>query len=153
MTQKSFLKFFLLILIFPFCSCAPHSEQAKPQWDKKYDGYRFSPFASEEEDREAFRRMFPQGTPRAYVEHILIDKAGARIGTDSVNTSNDIPYKFVRYEEPFVLLRVEKRSPAHIFYYDLNDRVLQIKPYLNRDLYEQPRSHCVLNKHPMFKCK
>ncbi len=157
MIQKSILKLILLILILPICSCGylPQSDSKaqKAQWDKKYDGYRFSPFASQDEDREAFRRMFPQGTSRAYVEHILIDKAGARIGGDWNHPENEIPYNVVRYEEPFVLLRGEMQPPAHIFYYDLEDKILNIKPYLRRDLYEHPATRCVLDKHPIHKCK
>ncbi|MBK6896442.1 MAG: hypothetical protein IPH06_07615 [Alphaproteobacteria bacterium] len=155
MIQKSILKLILLILILPICSCGylPQSDSKaqKAQWDKKYDGYRFSPFASQDEDREAFRRMFPQGTSRAYVEHILIDKAGARIGRDGSNDDRDRLYFLVSYVEPRTLFRGEKGSWRHLFYYDMAGKVLNIKPFGERDLYDTPLT-CSLSQHPLSGC-
>jgi len=129
------------------------TETDAPQeaWTKEFDGFRFRAFASREDDREAFRRMFPQGTPRAFVEHILIKKAGARIGTEFSNPSNAIPYTFVSYDEPRSLFRGEKEPWSHVFYYDSESNLLNIEPFRGREMYAHPRT-CQLFRHRLKPC-
>lgn len=163
--------FFLSVALLASSACSVSSNAQKPHdipqnetslnvketdapqeaWTKEFDGFRFRPFASREDDLESFRRMFPQGTSRAFVEHILVEKAEAKIGTEFTNTTNSPPYIFVSYVEPPSLFRGEKKPWAHIFYYGLDNRLLNFEPFGGPQMFAQPRT-CELFRHRLKPC-
>lgn len=82
--------------------------------------------------REVFAALFPVGTPKSYVDHVLIDVGGA----NSWRKEKDI--NLYGYWEPHRIVHL-KGPPQHTFLFDEEGKVLQINPGSGSKLYpDQP---------------
>ena len=91
-----------------------------------YRDYRNQPM----ELREAFRVMFPQGTPKEYVDRILVDKAGfTELFVGEVEE-----YYLVGYGFPSKYFW--KGSPTFTAIYNKNYEIIQINQPAGLPLYE-----------------
>lgn len=81
---------------------------------------------------DVFEKLFPLGTPKKFVDHILIDVAG---GTSWRKEKN---IKLYGYWEPRRIIH-SKGPPQHTFLFDEEEMVVQIFPCSGNKLYkDQP---------------
>jgi hypothetical protein len=113
-----------LFIYRPFKVTDPSDPRFNP------DSFSFSDYASGDELDDAFRQIFPIGTPKSFVDQVLVDAGNAR-------QSKDKTYKFlVYYWEPW---RFHLHKPPHYnFTFDENEKLLNINAVGKKLYREQP---------------
>lgn len=99
--------------------------------------FKFSDYSTPDQIAEAFSVMFPAGTPKGYVDAVLMKNAGARLSSDS--NYEDALFKVAYYTEPARLsLRHYKNKSAHAFLYTNRGHLVNIQPaglgYIYKDM-------------------
>lgn len=77
------------------------------------DKFSFNDYKTHEELRDAFRKLFPVGTDREFIERVLVNAGGAKIVDTFDFKAEGGGYLHIRYEEPFNPIRSFKQP---IFY-------------------------------------
>lgn len=87
------------------------------------DKFRFSDYSYDDDSlRDAFRKLFPIGTPKEYVDRVLVDAGNARMSQDP--TYDEL---YLYYEPKWHRLRHFMKGPPHYnFIFDEDMRVVNI---------------------------
>jgi len=96
--MKKLLKMIFVLALFVQAGCNAESKIIDPN-HPNFDPlqFKFEDYADPEEagfsKHDVFKVIFPIGTPKSYIDKILIDGAGAEINTVSSNEKRTIYYK------------------------------------------------------------
>lgn len=110
----------------PFKITDPSNLQFNP------DNFSFNDYKNDPEMTETFQKLFPVGTKKEFVDKVLI-KAGGALSNQAKLKGTE--YKVIRYTEPYNPLRRAKEAGFHIFIYNPDDRVINIKPLGGPEIY------------------
>lgn len=93
------------------------------------DRFRFSDYRDRESLSVAFRKLFPIGTSKNFVDRVLVDSGNAKSAPVTRHFQN-----IIIYSEPKKLLYPP--GPAHTVIFDENGNVLNIAAFNTEYLYE-----------------
>lgn len=90
------------------------------------DRFSFSDYKDHDELVIAFRKLFPIGTPKKFVDRVLV-KAG-RAKESGPHKPTDYFYSETSYTEPyrFVPPYIYPGTPVHLFYFDQQQNLVEI---------------------------
>jgi hypothetical protein len=84
--------------------------------------FKFSDYKTREAKKDAFKKLFPVGITKDYIDEVLVKTAGAK----SVTASKDLPTVWI-YSEPNTF--GYPPGPAHTFIFNNNDQLENIMAF------------------------
>lgn len=120
--------FFLFLGVFLLAACNPFkvTDPSDPHFDPMKFSFRDNLF-DREAKMDAFRKLFPIGTPKEFVDEVLIEAGGA-----TSSQSKQLP-RVWRYLEPQYF--GFPKGPVHRFIFDENNKVDNIYYSVSEYLY------------------
>lgn len=104
------------------------------------DKFAFRDYEQRDDLRYAFRELFPLGTPKSFVDRVLVEAGQAAPHKRTKNMPKPHPYSWFTYIEPSNFLRSIKGNISHQFLYDENLQVINVMIYSGVSLYDDQRS-------------
>ena len=128
----------LLIIFLDRCTWMPmppwkETDPTNPGFNAEKFEYEDYSYGNLDKDLQpVLLKMFPQGTPKTYVDSILLERGGAKIYYDE---KRDLyVYRFTGKATLELILTFHRTSSSIVVIYDENDRLKNMKSY-NRYLY------------------
>ena len=111
------------------------TDPADPRYDPdKFRYFDYEPLWPGREGKhgDALRKLFPPGTPKEFVDRVLVEAGGAH-----AVANNNFEHPVWTYYHPKVWYR-PKGSPSDAFYFDDCLRVTQIHAFGEKFLFPEP---------------
>lgn len=141
---KQFLLIVLGCLSLAGCGEAKVTDPNDPRFDP--DKFKFSDYRSQDELIDAFRALFPPGTPKSFVDKVFIEAGKAQIGIVKEALEEEPKYIFIPYVEPTNFLRTIKKPFSHRVIYSEDLKIINIRPFGGNKVFINQPDNSELNK-------